>query len=685
MTRSNDSKLTPRPGTVLDPTARCGATVRCWVAAAVLTLQPLAVNAELTNLGGYGALTLPGYPAVGDETEPSVAIRPGFPLEIVIAWMRDPSLGSLADSECWTARSANGGNTWTDVTQHLKTVGRDCYDVSVVYSKDGKKIYLSRVEATSNFSDTQDILRATTVVSGNPTWVWDTDVIVETGSNLAGKTDRPWVTVDRSNHATYGGHVYASRMSLYLTPTDQHHVYAQRFNSTLQAQFPDAEQVDGAGAEGKCVAWHSIGVDGDGTAYMSWRSKRSDVGCPDASSGRGSCFSMATSANGGSNWTSRDKFPLGAPRFPLTKMDFVDYPEGGQPSELGCKTPSSTSKPWEDTFPYPVVAANPAVGGKAAVVWLDSRFDTQGPEYTSDVVISRTTDGGTTWTTPSLTNKGRINTDPVNNNVLQDRPWAAYNDTGTRLWAVWRDRRDTAGTGVKAHLYSACSTNDGASWVPTGDKNNLRVSSDVLGYATHNASNKDGFIGVAGTGDYGVAIWTVDMDANPMTANRKLHFGKMKCDPNPVTLFSDDFESYGNNGPLSPTWDVGSPYTAKAKDYAMHAGTLGALLTRAGGTNISMERLQDTSGYTGVTVQYWRKAVNLDALPPADNLKVEWSADGINWNEIETVAASFDWTQQTWPLPSGAGDKANFRLRFKLTANSTDEMAFIDDVVIRGN
>jgi hypothetical protein len=79
-------------------------------------------------------------------------------------------------------------------------------------------------------------------------------------------------------------------------------------------------------------------------------------------------------------------------------------------------------------------------------------------------------------------------------------------------------------------------------------------------------------------------------------------------------------------------------------------------------------------------VKYARRTAGLDA---AENLYVEWSANGTTWTAIETTKATA-WSIPTFTLPVGANGLASLRVRFRTNANATGEWADLDDVVITG-
>jgi hypothetical protein len=149
-------------------------------------------------------------------------------------------------------------------------------------------------------------------------------------------------------------------------------------------------------------------------------------------------------------------------------------------------------------------------------------------------------------------------------------------------------------------------------------------------------------------------------------------FNVVYTPPPPPPLFSDGFES-GNF--TAGGWTIqnsNATVTTKAK----YTGTYGAKL--AGTT--WMQKAISTVGLTNIHVKYVRKTAGLDS---AENLYVEWSTDGSNWNNLETTKAT-SWASMDLVCGSGANNNANFRVRWRTNASATKEYAYVDNVEITG-
>jgi hypothetical protein len=125
------------------------------------------------------------------------------------------------------------------------------------------------------------------------------------------------------------------------------------------------------------------------------------------------------------------------------------------------------------------VTANPTINSNAILTWVDNRYG----DY--DILISKTANGGLTWSTPV-----RVNDDVVNNGIEQDMVWADFSSSG-KLAIAWRDRRlNGVGSKVPFDIYTTLSTDTVNTFSP-----NYRVTTISSPYFLVQQGNS--FIGVA--------------------------------------------------------------------------------------------------------------------------------------------------------------------------------------------
>jgi len=97
----------------------------------------------------------------------------------------------------------------------------------------------------------------------------------------------------------------------------------------------------------------------------------------------------------------------------------------------------------------PVIARNDA--GDLYVAWEDGR---NGELANRDIFFSRSTDGGTTWSSDA-----RVNLDPFGISVNQRSPTIVYDPVRDRLYIAWQDERDG-----DYDIWFARSTDGGLTW-----------------------------------------------------------------------------------------------------------------------------------------------------------------------------------------------------------------------------
>ena len=116
------------------------------------------------------------------------------------------------------------------------------------------------------------------------------------------------------------------------------------------------------------------------------------------------------------------------------------------------------------TFSYPAIDVDITSSPRRGWVYVAYADCESGTLSQTDLLFTRSTDGGTTWSTPV-----RINDDTLNNRRDQFHPWLTIDKDGW-LHACWLDRRlDPAN--MMMDCYYSYSTDGGATWAQ-----NRRVS-----------------------------------------------------------------------------------------------------------------------------------------------------------------------------------------------------------------
>lgn len=157
-------------------------------------------------------------------------------------------------------------------------------------------------------------------------------------------------------------------------------------------------------------------------------------------------------------------------------------------------------------------------------------------------------------------------------------------------------------------------------------------------------------------------------------------------------LFTDDFDA---STFFSDSWIVVDPAHAKwdvtkddrhGDDAPAHHHRKAEINGDTGTNDDILSIATSTQGYENIVLSYWYKVSR--GLETGDHIYVQWY-DGSSWNPIVdyTSIASGDWTEASSTLPTGAGNNANFALRWvahlETSGGDHDEFQF-DDVALTG-
>jgi hypothetical protein len=119
-----------------------------------------------------------------------------------------------------------------------------------------------------------------------------------------------------------------------------------------------------------------------------------------------------------------------------------------------------------------------------------------------------------------------------------------------------------------------------------------------------------------------------------------------------------------------------------------HAGSKKAIAS--GSTedipNILGKRLS-TEGYENISLSFLYQIADGNHFEKGDNVKVEWTPDGINWYTLKTFIDGDEsdiWNDWSADLPIEANDNEQFRIRFVATLNQSSDVFYLDSVNVRG-
>lgn len=425
------------------------------------------------------------------DGEPSVAINPSNPSNIIAAWMR-----LRADGKIWIASKAtfDAGQTWSAINfMPHDTVTNGSADVSIAFHNSGMA-YMSYIDFRTN-PDTAGVILLSRSTDGGLSWENPSHVYDMTDSPDL-PIDRPWIAIDNSGGAN-DGTIYVTSMSAYWV-TGQHHIYLRSSDNGGQ-NWSNISAIDTIGFSVGVLSasYAGISVGSDGKAYIAFLSYDTTVS-PFVR------YYCATTADKGLHF---DRNVIGNASI-----------SGG----------SDFTRAW-------CLKANPAINGSAALTWIDNRNG----DY--DVMLSKTSDAGQNWSSPI-----RINDDPIGNGIEQDMVWADYSPSGNFV-AAWRDRRlNGIGNAVPFDIFAAFSIDNLNSF-----SQNNRITSVSSPY--FNVPQGNSFIGLSMSdsafavtwGDYrNDPDWDIFFNhaplslANSTVASNHTLRPQIQMHPNPASIFA---------------------------------------------------------------------------------------------------------------------------------------------------
>jgi len=333
-----------------------------------------------------------GQNIVGDAAnEPSIALNPLDPNFISIGWRQFNTIASDF-RQAGYGFTTDGGSSWTFPGVLEPGVFRS--DPVLDYDASGN-IYYNSLTLTGGSNYTCDVFKSTT---GGSTWDGGVD---------ARGGDKQWMTIDKTG-GVGAGNVYAYWTSFYSSCSPGY--FTRSTNSG--ASFQSCITVSGG------PYWGTLDVGPDGELYVA---------------GEGFVVAKSTNAQNDGQaivWDFNRNVSLGG---------FLSYGEGPNPDGL-------LGQAW--------IAVDRSNGPTRGYVYLLASVDRSGQDPV-DVMFSRSTDGGNSWSTAV-----RINNDAGNNYQWFGTMSVAPNG---RIDVVWLDTRNDPG-GFDSELFYSYSTDGGISW-----------------------------------------------------------------------------------------------------------------------------------------------------------------------------------------------------------------------------
>ncbi len=401
------------------PRQAAGTILALGIMAAAAAQLPPAPGAQVTTL-----TPKPGY-----FSEPSVAVNPRNPRQIVAAFQVPATV----------AYSADEGRTWTSASaapKEYKVSG----DVSVAYDSRGAAIlcFIAFDKlGTKNYwahGATRNGIFIRRSLDGGKTWDAEAIPVIQhpTQPGIPFE-DKPYIVAD-TTHGAYSGHLYVGwtrftlekSVILFSRSLDGGKSWSPPIEISTHEGLP---RDDNGAVEGFTGA-----VGPDGTLYAVWAD--------------GNSIAYAESRDGGKSFARSRKIADTAPSY----FDVEDLPRSNGFPQIGID-PGGGKR-----------------GGPLYVTWSDFR------NGDVDVFCSVSTDHGKKWSRAV-----RVNDDPIHDGRDQFFQWLAVDPQDGAANVVFYDRRNDSGN-VKTTVTLARSTDKGKTfrnyaWMPAP----FRVRGDFIG------------------------------------------------------------------------------------------------------------------------------------------------------------------------------------------------------------
>lgn len=355
----------------------------------------------------------------GNQNEFQIDINPTNHL-FAIGVSNDGQLGGVG-----SYRTSDGGKTWTPMDM-FPNLG-SCCDPGIAYADDGTA-YAVGLDLSPS------VAHIWKSIDNGATWTTTTDVSVE---------DRENIVVDNGATSPHHGRIYVTWTNFTFVGTTNEIMLYYSDNKGTSWTGPINVSHTGFPSTGSAYAQSSQPrVANDGTVYVGYQiytngTKNSAQDWIAKSTDGGATFPPAHAINTGPN--VQGGLDLGDAR-------------GYFAVNAGCTTFRHRS--------FPIIGIDPTNSQNVYSTWaggnLELPYSCGGFNGVhSDILFSRSVDGGTTWSAPL-----KVNDDPAGKD--QYYPWMDVAPSG-KITIGWHDRRNDA-SNFKHVWYQDASTNGGVSF-----------------------------------------------------------------------------------------------------------------------------------------------------------------------------------------------------------------------------
>ncbi len=414
------------------------------------------------------------------QVEPTIAVDPANSNNLIAAWIDFRNSNSTTnDYHIGYGFSVNSGASWYDAGLLPDPPGYNLAgDPSLVANNYGPNkyhmAYVAQYINNVNFTFDNSIW----VVNWNGS-TWSAPIRIDQATSV--DDDKPWMTVDRSDGR------------LYLSYREN-----EKIRVSYSSNYGNDWTVSSSVLGGYGPNYSMPVVDANGVVYVLWRENNKLL--LSKSTDRGINFSQGACIKTGN--------------------DCLDISTFGARGSLASLIYSGHAVPIN-----PVIACNPN-SGTLYVCWNNSRPPIP-PSiyYRSDVLFIRSTNQGTTWSTPIniMTNSQFGTNNYVRTTGDQFLPWMTINEFGTRINIVLYDTQSDPDN-LTANIRIMSSTDDGSSF---------SLLTTVTDFASSPSSTDffGDYINVVDNGGYLFPIWADTRGVDPIYSPPDIFMAKVDQPP----------------------------------------------------------------------------------------------------------------------------------------------------------
>ncbi len=540
------------------------------------------------------------------QQEPAIAVNPLNPLNVVAAQKDERSAPgpNTETKEVWIDTSMDGGLTWINTHIPMPDTEQPQQSDPVVTFSDDNHVFIT-VIAYSQSGGGSTVVAVATSSDGGLTWPTPAVKLDEQLNN----SDKEWTAIDLNPSSLYYHRLYTTWTNFnFNQPT-----FVEKWSSDNGATWnpPDPNYVTVSYGSSDNGQFSMPVVLPNGNVIATWNDFSGHL-------------AYGISTDGGQSFSNPSH----------QAVSIVDV--NGVPGAN-----------WRlNTIPSTIASAGT---GTIVSVWADGR------NGKDDIYFTRSTDGGTTWSTPA-----RVAHNTAGSSY-QVEPWVSVAPNG-RFDVIWYDDRDFPSSLNTFHVYSTHSTDDGATWTGpdeqvTDASSNLNIG--IPGGPGWNAAAGD-YINVTSANDVAYAIWTDTRSGTNEDVYTSAYTPPAQGTPTPTVTGTPPTATPTNTATVTPTatetpcttgavqnggFETGSfaPWQpldntppAAVRTGTAHSGTYAAFL----GSDPGTEPTGDSSIYQQITVPASGGTLSYWYFPyTEDSITFDWQ-DAYVTNTSGTILAT---------------------------------------------